>query len=144
MSLDEGYSGPLLVEAGGDGATYVEEARPTRSASAPPTSCSTVVPAYTDGQIVSATVVTPVTTWARAYAEYRMSRGDTVAVAWSAAVSALEAAFDLSSVTSKAPALLDDTVTMPSAAVKYALVLAGLSQTAYDYPDSAGMCGGPA
>jgi len=134
IAIAAGYSGPLLIEAGGGGA-YPEEAAPAGTPNATfdlSDRLRSVVIGYADGGAVSNVVVSPLTELAYTYARFLRTvtpTGDFTAQ-WTAAVSVVAAQFGVTDI-------LSDTPTSPSQitgvgnADRYALVLIGLSQTAY-------------
>jgi len=146
VQLADGYSGPLLVEAGGSG-TYREDAAP---AGAPPVALDvtdtlrTIVPNYTDGAAVAMVVVSPLTTFAVSYFGYLRGPGtDGVPVAdrWRDASVAIETHFGVANIRTIVPLSPDQMGTL-TAAARYGLDLVGLSQTAYNASTQGGGDGG--
>lgn len=143
VDLSEGYSGPILIEAGGAG-TYQEESWPTPQDVAFDTSdyLRTIV-LYTDGNNVNNVVVTPITSLAVTYTEHLLGLeagpidADAVTNAWNAAVAAIAEHFDLPNITSQWPADPASITTFSSAA-RYTLALIGLSQMAFNASNDGG------
>ena len=93
VAIADGYSGPLLVEAG-FGGTYPEEAASATVTLELNERLRTVVPSYADGDAVSNLVLSPLTTFAVAYQESLQGSGRaTVAARWGTARSAMETSF---------------------------------------------------
>ena len=143
LTMQEGYSGPVLVVAGGSG-TYLEEALPVSVGLDLDDELRTIL-FYTDGTNPNDIVVTPLTSLAVAYTEYLIA-GTTpdeaaLSAAWTAAVAVMQSHFNVANITTLRPAELGPSPLF-SAAVKYRLVLAGLSQMAYEHSEAVGSDGG--
>ncbi|MBE7452765.1 MAG: hypothetical protein HS111_28970 [Kofleriaceae bacterium] len=131
LRIADGYSGPLLVEAG-FGGTYPEEAGSATVTLDLNERLRTVVPSYADGDAVSNLVVSPLTTFAVAYQEYLEGSGQggaTVAARWATARAAMETSFGVANVYDLTPQAPAEMTTFNGAA-RYGMVLVGLSETA--------------
>lgn len=142
ITLDDGYSGPLLIEAGGAG-TYTEEAASGTTVTLDVNDrLRSVVADYQDGDALALVAVTPLTSFAVTYYEFvSTQQSGTFADEWEAARSAIEAHFDVPDIVGLAPQRPAEMTTFSSAA-KYGLVLAGLSRTAWDASNQGGGDGG--
>ncbi len=134
VAIAGGYSGPLLIEAGGGG-SYAEDAAPpgTPAATLDLTDLlRTVVPDYGDGGAVTDAVVSPLTTFAVRYASWRRSVAPTgdVAAQWIAARDVIAASFGVADIATTAPRA-PDAIGGDATADRYGLILIGLSQLAY-------------
>ncbi len=131
LRIADGYSGPLLLEAG-FGGTYPEEAASATVTLDLNERLRTVVPSYADGDAVSNLVLSPLTTFAVAYVEYLQASGQggaTVAARWATARAAMEASFGVANVYDLTPQAPAEMTTFNGAA-RYGMVLVGLSETA--------------
>lgn len=134
VAIADGYSGPLLVEAGGGG-SYAEDAAPPGT---PPATLDTadalrtVIPAYEDGGAVASAVVSPLTTFAVTYAAYLQAQApaDGFAPAWTTARDVIAAHFGVADPFAAVPSL-PAAIGGDTGADRHGLVLIGLSQLAY-------------
>ncbi|MCE9575784.1 MAG: hypothetical protein K8W52_21720 [Deltaproteobacteria bacterium] len=131
ISLQQGYSGPLLVEAGFSG-KYTEEASPIQVTVDVDNVLRTVVGTYNDGDGVGPTVITPITSFATAYLGWKVANAGAappIDTLWNEAVSVMQAQFDIPDIEHLSPIASGSIVTL-SGSARYSLVLAGLSQRA--------------
>lgn len=134
LAIAAGYSGPLLIEAGGGG-SYAEDAAPPGTPDAAldlGDRLRAVVPAYSDGGAIAGVVVSPLTTFAATYGGWLHAQapaGDALPqhAAALAAVEAWTGVADVAHTAPRAPAQIAG----DGAADRYGLVLIGLSQLAY-------------
>ncbi|MCA9675305.1 MAG: Ig-like domain repeat protein, partial [Myxococcales bacterium] len=140
--LGNGYSGPLLIEAGGAG-TYGEEAAPATTVTFDVTDqLRTVVPVYTDGDAVSGRAVTPLTSFVVTYYEFlRTQQTGTFAEVWGAARTTMQEHFGVPDLLGLQP-LRPAQMTTFSSPAKYGLVLVGLSRMAWQASNQGGGDGG--
>lgn len=138
VEIAEGTNGALLVEVGGGG-TYVEEAFPNPTVTLDVSErLRTVIPAFVDGSGVGGIVVTPLTSLAVTYLEYRgAAGGPTMAQRWTAAAAAIEAQFGVANIRDIVP-LAPAQMTVLTAAARYGLVLVGISRIAYQASNAGG------
>jgi hypothetical protein len=130
VALADGYSGPLLIEAGGGG-HYDEEAGTATVTLDVADTLRTIVPAYGDGDAPASVIVSPLTSFAVSYRELlaALGEGATVGEQWQRATAALEAWFGVANLRTVAP-LLPEQMTTLTAGARYGLVLVGLSELA--------------
>ncbi|MFH0900251.1 MAG: Ig-like domain-containing protein, partial [Pseudomonadota bacterium] len=133
----EGYTGPVLVECGGDSASYLEEAFDAAVTLSSTDWLRTVLSDYADGEQRNAVVVTPYTSIAVAYLEHLLDKlpaGVTLADLSDRHRQAYQAVSSLlwvSDVGSVVPNLLDRSLSsITNEQSRYALELAGLSELA--------------
>ena len=143
FTLEEGYSGPLLVES--VGGTYTEEASPKLVPIDSNDILRTIVPNYQDGHSVENVVVTPLTSLATTYSEHLLANtaktDDDIANSWALSTQLLSEHFDISDIANQRP-LTPENMTGLSSAARYSLALIGLSQMAFsDSNDSGGEAG---
>jgi len=143
LVLADGYSGPILLECGGTGGSYTEEAAPSTTVSLDVSDkLRTVIATYQDGQAVSNAAVTPLTSFAVTYYEYlRTQQSGTFAEVWGAALAAIQEHFAVPDIIGIYPQRPAEMTTF-SASAKYGLLLAGLSQTAWQASNQGGGDGG--
>ncbi len=131
VMIADGYTGPLLVEAG-FGGTYPEEAANATVTLDVNDRLRTVIPTYADGGAISSLMVTPLTSFAVTYFEYLQQSsqgGTTVPARWTTARSAMESHFGVANIYSLTP-LAPAEMTTFNAPARYGLILVGLSETA--------------
>ena len=131
IAIAGGYSGGLLIEAGGGG-SYGEDAAPGTATLDLDDHLRTVVVGYADGGAVAGAVVSPLTTWATTYAGWLRTRSPKQALAaqWRTAtgvIAAWSGVGELEATVPREPAQIVGDGT----ADRYGLVLIGLSQLAY-------------
>jgi hypothetical protein len=131
LLLQQGYSGPLLIEAGFSG-TYTEDASPVQVTVDTDNVLRTVVGSYADGAAVGQIVITPITSFAAAYLDWKVANAGAtpnVTTLWNEAVAVMQAQFDVPDIQHLTPAAPGAIVTLSSSA-RYSLVLTGLSERA--------------
>ncbi len=131
VMIADGYTGPLLVEAG-FGGTYAEEAASATVTLDVADRLRTVAPGYADGGAIASLVVTPLTSFATTYFEYLQTSnqgGSTVPARWTTARSAMEAHFGVANIYDLTP-LSPAEMTTFNAQARYGMILVGLSETA--------------
>lgn len=137
----EGYTGPILIECGGAGATYLEEAFDAAITLGTADRLRTVVEDYVDGTTRTQVMVTPWTSIATAYLEYLISQvgSPTPTDVLNLHYQAYQAISDflwVADVATVVPAPLDGSLaTVTSDTNRYALEQAGLSQLAVSFAD---------
>jgi hypothetical protein len=134
----EGYGGPVLLTCGGSTADYTEAAMAVSVSFSSTEFLRTVVPVYADGENVMGVVITPWTSLATAYLESQMPADAVFIDAWREAYVLISEHFlDVGDISSDLPVLGTGTATFTPAS-RYALSLAGLSQSALRIAEDSG------
>jgi hypothetical protein len=131
ITLAQGYSGPVEVAVGQTG-TYTEESSPVQVTVDVDNELRTVIPNYADGQAVGQVVVTPITSFAAAYLDWKVAQAGATAnipTLWQEAVAVMQAQFDIPDIEHLTPIAPSSIVTL-SGGARYSLALVGLSQRA--------------
>ncbi len=143
IMVADGYSGPLLIEAG-FGGTYPEEAATATVTLDVADRLRTVVPVYADGDAIANLAVTPLTTFATTYAGWLTDNdqgGATLPARWQTARVAMETQFGVANVYDLTP-LAPGQMTTFNAPARYGMILVGLSELARDASTLGGGDGG--
>ncbi|KAB2911440.1 MAG: hypothetical protein F9K40_00780 [Kofleriaceae bacterium] len=131
VMVANGYSGPLLVEAGFSG-TYPEEAATATVTLDVNDRMRTIVPSYAEGNAISNLVVSPLSSFAVTYFEYLQQTnqgGSTLAERWTTARTAMETHFGVANIYNLTPQAPSEMTTF-NAGARYGMIMVGLSETA--------------
>ncbi len=138
------YNGPVLVECGGDGASYLEEAFDATVGFAAADQLRVVLLDFVDGENHGPIVATPFSSFVVALVEWLMETQPTLTLtaAHATALARVATLLDLADLVGTIPAPLDGSVSADGDDARYAVALAGLSQLAVALAERGGVLPG--